>query len=126
STAIFIIGKSFSAFATASINIGVNVRFSFSRFAKVFFTLLRQFQTLVTSHSTNDCTCAEVWILSTMWWAISLPILVISIISSSPFTETVVFGFGVSEVFVSTTVCGCSLRLRSVTDSDFAEERFLT
>ena len=60
----------------------IKVIFSFSRSANSSFTLFLQFQILVTSASINDCTCADVWTESTICFAISLPILLISMISS--------------------------------------------
>ena len=60
STDIFKPGKSFNAFATASIKIGVNVSFSPSRCSKAFLTRSLHFTMFVTSTSINDCTCAEV------------------------------------------------------------------
>jgi transcription-repair coupling factor (superfamily II helicase) len=48
---IFIIGKSRSALATASIKMGVKVKFSPSRFKNASFILFLQFQILVTSAS---------------------------------------------------------------------------
>ncbi len=91
---IFIIGNFLMAFATASINMGVNVRFSPSRFKNSSLTLFLQFQISVTSASIKLCTWAEVCTDSTIWCAINLPILLISMISSSPFDRTgAAFGF---------------------------------
>src|SRR5690554_939308 len=82
STLMLINGKSFIAFATASINTGVNVKFSPSLFLKSALILFLQFQMLVTSASTNEVTCGEVCFERTMCSEINFLILSISMISS--------------------------------------------
>src|SRR5680860_1273164 len=92
STEIFIIGYFFRALATASIKIGVNVNFSPSRFSNSVFTLLRQLTIWVTSTSTKLWTWAEVETLSTICFAINLPIRVISMTSWPLEDDTVEIG----------------------------------
>ena len=67
---------------------GVKVIFSDSRFSYTFLALSRHITILVTSASTNEVTCGLVCLLMTMWSAINLRILSISMISSPPLRLT--------------------------------------
>ena len=60
STETLIIGKSLTAFAIASIIIGVKVMFCPSLFLKSAFTEFLQFTIFVISASTKEVICAEV------------------------------------------------------------------
>ena len=116
-TETLIIGKSLMAFTIASMKIGVNVMFSFSRFKKSPFTLFLQLTMFVTSASTYDVTCGATCTDITMCSAINLRMRSISMISSPGLGMTTgplmcawaVFSCGTGATFgASTTAFGAA------------------